>query len=97
MTSVVCVILVVCLTSVERRDSGRMPNSGRISRLQLHFPTPVDVMTPVTHHSCERLPMGGLADCSILQSRHLVGSRLGGTHDSISIPNLSISWLRMLK
>jgi hypothetical protein len=38
--------------------------------------------------SCERLHMVGLDDCSILQFRHLVESRLGGTHDSISVQNL---------
>jgi hypothetical protein len=47
--------------------------------------------------SCERLCMAGLDDCNILQPRNLVGRRLGGTHDSISVQNLSISWLRMLK
>jgi hypothetical protein len=49
------------------------------------------------HLSCERLRMVGLDDCSILQPRHLVGSRLGGTHESFNIQNLSISWLRMFK
>jgi hypothetical protein len=29
--------------------------------------------------------MAGLDDCSILQPRHLVESRLGGTHDSINV------------
>jgi hypothetical protein len=38
--------------------------------------------------SYERLHMVGLDDCSILQPRHLVRSRLGGTHDSISVQNL---------
>jgi hypothetical protein len=38
--------------------------------------------------SCERLHMAGLDDFSILYPRHLVGNRLGGTHDSISIQNL---------
>jgi hypothetical protein len=47
--------------------------------------------------SCERLRMVGLDDCSLLQPRHLVGSRLGETHDMINIQNLSISWLHMLK
>jgi hypothetical protein len=32
--------------------------------------------------------MDGLDDCSILQPGHLVGSRLGGTHDSINVQNL---------
>jgi hypothetical protein len=48
------------------------------------------------HLSCERLRMVGLDDYSILQLGHLVGSRLGGMHDSISIQNLSISRLHML-
>jgi hypothetical protein len=39
--------------------------------------------------SCERLHIAGLDDCSILQPRHLVGSRLGGTHDLINNQNLS--------
>jgi hypothetical protein len=39
--------------------------------------------------SCERLHMAGLDDCNILQPGHLVESRLGGTHDSISVQNLS--------
>jgi hypothetical protein len=34
--------------------------------------------------------MVGLDDCSILQLRHLVQSRLGGMHDSISIQNLRL-------
>jgi hypothetical protein len=49
------------------------------------------------HLSCERHCMAGLDDYSILQPGHLVESRLEGTHDSISIQNLSISWLHMLK
>jgi hypothetical protein len=49
------------------------------------------------HPGYERFRMAGLDDCSILQPGHLVGSRLGGTHDSFSIQNLSISWLRMFK
>jgi hypothetical protein len=64
------------------------------------------LLTPVAHHdsgrwacrmsyhlSCERLHMVGLDDCSILQPRHLVRRRLGGTYDSISVQNLNISWL----
>jgi hypothetical protein len=35
--------------------------------------------------SCERLHMAGLDDYNILQPGHLVGSRLGGTHDSINV------------
>jgi hypothetical protein len=38
--------------------------------------------------SCERLRMARLDDCSILQPKHLVGNRLGETHNSISIQNL---------
>jgi hypothetical protein len=50
-------------------------------------------MTPVNdrtayHLSGERLRMVGLDDCSILQPRHLVRNRLGGTHDSINVQNL---------
>jgi hypothetical protein len=41
--------------------------------------------------------MAGLDDYSILQPRHLVESRLGGMHDSLSVQNLSISRLRMFK
>jgi hypothetical protein len=47
--------------------------------------------------SCERLCMGGLDDCNILQPEHLVGSRLGGAHDSINVQNLNISRLCMFK
>jgi hypothetical protein len=47
--------------------------------------------------SYERLCIAGLDDCSSSQFRHLVRSRLGGMHDSISVQNLSISWLHMLK
>jgi hypothetical protein len=38
-----------------------------------------------------------LDDCNILQPGHLVRSRLSRPHDSISVQNLSISWLRILK
>jgi hypothetical protein len=41
--------------------------------------------------SCDRLHMAKLDDCNILQPKKLVRSRLGGTHDLISIQNLSIS------
>jgi hypothetical protein len=34
--------------------------------------------------------MAGLDDCSILQPGQLVGRKLGETHDSISIQNLSL-------
>jgi hypothetical protein len=70
----------------------------------------VDVTIPVAHHGsgrrayrmsyqliCERLRMVELDDCSILQLGHLVGSRMSRAHDSISVRNLSISRLRMLK
>jgi hypothetical protein len=43
----------------------------------------------ISYLSCERLRMVGLDDCSILHHGHLVASSLGGTHDSISIQNLS--------
>jgi hypothetical protein len=49
------------------------------------------------HLRCERLHMVGLDDCGILQPEHLVESRLGGVQDLISVQNLSISQLRMLK
>jgi hypothetical protein len=38
----------------------------------------------------------GLDDCSILHPRHLIRSRLGETHDSFSVQNLSISQSRGL-
>jgi hypothetical protein len=41
------------------------------------------------HLSCDRLCMIGLDDCIILQPRHLVRSRLGGTLDLISVQNLN--------
>jgi hypothetical protein len=95
---------VICPTPVRRYDS------GRISRLRSHFLTPFDVMTLVVLHgfsrwacrmfyhlNCKRLRMVGLDDNNILQLGHLVGSRLGGMHDSISIHNLSISRLRIDK
>jgi hypothetical protein len=41
--------------------------------------------------------MAGLDDYNILQTKHLVGSRLGGTHDSVSIQNYNISLLHMHK
>jgi hypothetical protein len=55
---------------------------------------------PVQQNSylvCERLHMAGLDNYNILQLGHLVISILRGMHDSISVQNLSISWLRMLK
>jgi hypothetical protein len=47
--------------------------------------------------SCERVCMARLDEDNILPLGHLVRSRLGGTHDSISIQNLGISQLRMPK
>jgi hypothetical protein len=49
------------------------------------------------HLNYERLRMAGLDDCIILQLRHLVRTRLGGTHDSFDVWNLNISQLRMFK
>jgi hypothetical protein len=49
------------------------------------------------HLSCERLHMDRIDDCNILQPRHLAGNRMGGTHDSVSVENLSIPRLRLLK
>jgi hypothetical protein len=43
----------------------------------------------ISYLSCERLRIVELDDYNILQPRHLVGSRLGGSHYSISIWNLS--------
>jgi hypothetical protein len=40
--------------------------------------------------SCERLCKAGLDDCSILQHGHLVRRKLGVTHDSINVRNLSL-------
>jgi hypothetical protein len=40
--------------------------------------------------NCGRLCMAGLDDCSIIQLGHLVWSRLGGTHDLISVQNLRL-------
>jgi hypothetical protein len=47
--------------------------------------------------SCIRNINTGLDDYIILEPEHLVGSRLGGMHDSSSIQNLIISRLRMFK
>jgi hypothetical protein len=38
-----------------------------------------------------------LDDCNILQLRQLVGSRQSRVHDSVSVRNLNISRLHMLK
>jgi hypothetical protein len=43
----------------------------------------------ISYLRCGRLHMAGLDDCSILQTRHLVRRKLRGTHDSISVQNLS--------
>jgi hypothetical protein len=76
-------------------DSSRTPRLRSMSRLRSYL------LTPVAHHgssrwachlsyhlSYERLRMVGLDDCSILQPGYLVGNRLEGTHDSISVQNL---------
>jgi hypothetical protein len=86
------------------------PDSRCTSRFQSTSQLRSYLLTPVAHHgsgrwacgmsyhlSCETLHMTGLDDCSILQPRYLVWSRLGGTHDSFSDWNLSISWLRKFK
>jgi hypothetical protein len=80
---------------------GRMPNSSRPSRLWSTSQLQTYLLTPVAHHdsgpwtrrlpyhlSCEWLHMAGLDDCRILQPGHLVGNRLGGMHDLISVQNL---------
>jgi hypothetical protein len=94
--------LVVCLTSVGRCDSGRMPNSSWKMWLRSNISTPVVhldfsrwVCRMSYHLSCEWLHMAELDDCSILWPRHVVRSRLGGMHDSFCIQNLNISQLRM--
>jgi hypothetical protein len=84
------------------------PDSRCTSRFQSTSQLWSYLLTPVAHHgsgrwacgmsyhlSCETLHMTELDDCSILQPRYLVWSRLGGTHDSFSDWNLSISWLRV--
>jgi hypothetical protein len=45
----------------------------------------------ISYLSCERLCMAGLDDYNILEPRYLVRSRLGGTHDSISVQNLNLN------
>jgi hypothetical protein len=95
MTPAVCVTPVTCSTSLGRYDSGRLTRLRSTSQLQTHL------LTLVTYHdfgrwthcmsyylSCERLRMAGLDDCSILQPRHLVRNRPGGTYDLISAQNL---------
>jgi hypothetical protein len=39
----------------------------------------------ISYLNCERLRMAGLDDYNILKPGHLVGSRLEGTHDLISV------------
>jgi hypothetical protein len=80
------------------------PDFNRTSRLQSYLLTPVAqygsgrwVCHMSYHLSCERLRMAGLDDCNILQSGHLVRSRLRGMHDSFSIQNLNISHFHMFK
>jgi hypothetical protein len=76
------------------------PDSIRPSRLRSTSQLRTYLVTLVTRHdagrwvcrlsyhlSCERLCMAGLDDCSILQPRHLVGNRLGGTYDLINVQN----------
>jgi hypothetical protein len=95
---------VVCPTPVVYLNSGHTSRLRSTSQLRSYL------LTPVAHHgsgrrvgcmsyhlSCERLYMGSIDDCSILQPKHLVRSKLGWTHDSFSIWNLSIPWLRMFK
>jgi hypothetical protein len=84
-------------------DSGRISRlrSPFLTRLWSTSQLQMYLLTPVVHHgsgrwacqlsyhlSCERLRMAGLDVCSILQPGHLVGNRLGGTHDLISVQNL---------
>jgi hypothetical protein len=86
------------------------PDSGRTSRFCSTSWLWSYLLTSVTHHdsgrwacrmcyhlSCERLRMAGLDECNILQPGHLVWSRLGGTHDSFIVWNISISQLCMFK
>jgi hypothetical protein len=47
------------------------------------------VLFNISYLKCERLRMARLDDCIILHPKYLVISRLGGTHDSITIQNLS--------
>jgi hypothetical protein len=104
MTPVVYATLVVCPTLIMYLDSGHTSRLRSTSQLRSYL------LTLVVHHdsgqwACrmsyhlgyERLHMVMLDDCSILQPRHLVRSRLGGMHDSFSVWNLSISWLCMFE
>jgi hypothetical protein len=45
---------VVCTTSVERRDSGRMPDSGRKTRLWSYAQLRSEDMTPVIYPDSRR-------------------------------------------
>jgi hypothetical protein len=76
------------LTPIALTDSGRHHNFRCLSWLRLRIMTPVNEHALSYHLSCERLCMAGLYDCSILQPGHLVGNRLGGTHDSINVQNI---------
>jgi hypothetical protein len=77
------------------------PDSGRTSWFRSTSQLWMSLLTSIAHHdssqwarslsyhpSYERLRMARIDDCNILQSGHLVGNGLGGTHDSISIQNL---------
>jgi hypothetical protein len=94
-TPVVCATSVACPTPVIYPDTGRPSRLRSTSQLRTYF------LTSGAHHgsdrwawrlsyhlSCERLRMAGLDGYSILQPRHLVRNRLGGTHDSISVQNI---------
>jgi hypothetical protein len=95
MTLVVCATLVACPASVGRYDCEHTSWLRSTSQLR------TSLVTPVTHHdsgqwvrclsyhlSYETLCTTRLDDCIILQPRHLVWNRLGGTHDLISVKNL---------
>jgi hypothetical protein len=89
---------------------GSPPNPCNTSRLRSTTWLWLYLLTLVAHHDsgrwadrisyhliCERLHMAGLDNYSILQPWHLVGSRLGGMRDLVSVRNLSISRLRLFK
>jgi hypothetical protein len=93
---------VVCPTLLERYDSCRITwlQTQFLIPVDVMTPSTSWLLTPIAHHgfgrwacrmsyhlSWERLRMARLHDCSILQLGHLVRSRLGATHDSISIQN----------
>jgi hypothetical protein len=76
------------LTLVVLPDFSYTTRFWSMSRLWLHIMAPTNECAACLTTSDVRLHMAGLDDCNILQPRHLVQSRLGGTHDSISIQNL---------